>query len=66
LITAIITGGFVVALVVLLIVRDQLAPQDQWWLWVAVVGTALGLFGLVYVPYLKRARSRAADRRRQS
>lgn len=66
LITAVITGGFLVALIVLLVIRDQLAPQDRWWLWVAAVGTALGLFGLAYVPYLKRARNRAADRRRGS
>ncbi len=63
LITAIITAGFAVALVVLLIVRDQLAPADRWWVWVAAAGTAQGLFGLVYVPYLKRRRSRAAERR---
>lgn len=63
LITAVITTGFAIALVVLLIVRGQLAPADRWWLWVAVAGTALGLFGLVYVPYLKRSRQRSARRR---
>jgi len=63
LITAVITAGFAIALIVLLIIRDRLAPADRWWVWVAAVGTAMGLFGLAYVPYLKRRRSRAAERR---
>jgi len=63
LITAVITAGFVVALVVLLIVRDQLAAADRWWVWVPAFGTFLGVFGLVYVPYLKRSRARTAGRR---
>jgi hypothetical protein len=62
LITAVITAGFAVAFVVLLIVRDSLAPADRWWLWVAAFGTVLGLFGLVYVPHLKRSRERTAAR----
>ena len=64
LITAVITAGFLVALVVLLIVRGSLPAADRWWIWVAAFGTALGLFGLVYVPYLKRSRARTAERRR--
>jgi hypothetical protein len=63
LITAVITAGFLVALIVLLIVRDKLAPADRWWVWVAALGTAMGLFGFAYVPYLKRRRNRAAERR---
>jgi hypothetical protein len=63
LIAAVITGGWVVALIVLLIVRDQLAPHDRWWIWVAVVGCGLGVFGLIYVPWLKRSRERIAARR---
>jgi hypothetical protein len=63
LITAVITAGFLVALVVLLIVRGQLAAADRWWIWVAASGTALGVFGLAYVPFLQRSRSRAAARR---
>ena len=63
LITAVITAGFLVALIVLLVVRDELAPADRWWVWVAAVGTGMGLFGFVYVPYLKRRRSQAAQRR---
>jgi hypothetical protein len=66
LITAVITAGFGVALIVLLIVRDRLAPADRWWVWVAALGTAMGLFGLVYVPYLKRRRYRAAERRQEA
>jgi len=64
LITAVITAGFVVALIVLLIVRDSLPAADRWWIWVAASGTALGMFGLAYVPYLKRSRERTAERRR--
>lgn len=64
LITAVITAGFLIALVVLLIVRDSMSPADRWWIWVAAFGTALGVFGLIYVPHLKRARDRAAERQR--
>lgn len=64
LITAVITAGFLVALIVLLIVRGSLPPADRWWIWVAAFGTVLGVFGLVYVPHLKRSRERAAERRR--
>jgi Protein of unknown function (DUF2530) len=63
LITAVITAGFLAALIVLLIVRDKLAPADRWWVWVAALGTGMGLFGFAYVPHLKRSRSRAAQRR---
>jgi hypothetical protein len=62
-ITGVVTAGFVIALIVLLIVRHQLAPADRWWIWVAVTGTAMGLFGFAYVPYFKRSRARAAERR---
>lgn len=65
LITAVITAGWAVALVVLLLVRNTLAPADHWWIWVAVTGLCMGLFGLAYVPYLKRSRARAAARRAQ-
>lgn len=34
-----------VALVVLLVVRDELPDDQRWWLWTAVVGVALGLVG---------------------
>ncbi len=51
------------ALIVLLAVRSQLPGQDRWWIWVAVAGVGEGLFGLWYVPVLKRSRARAAERR---
>jgi Protein of unknown function (DUF2530) len=63
LITLVITAGWVVALIVLLIVRDQLPVADRWWLWVAVAGVCTGVFGLVYVPHVKRSRERAARQR---
>ena len=63
LITAVITGGWVIALIVLLLVRSQLAPADRWWTWVAVAGCCIGVFGLGYMPFLKRSRLRAAARR---
>lgn len=63
LITLVITAGWAVALIVLLIVRNQLPAADRWWLWVAVAGLCCGLFGLVYVPHLKKSRERAARRR---
>jgi uncharacterized protein DUF2530 len=65
LITLVITAGWAIALIVMLIVRDSLAPADQWWFWVPVAGFVTGLFGLAWVPYLKRSRARAAERRQQ-
>ncbi|MGO9078248.1 MAG: DUF2530 domain-containing protein [Streptosporangiaceae bacterium] len=62
LITGSITAGWAIALIVLVIVRASLPPADHWWLWTCVFGTGLGLFGLVYVPRLKRSRERAAQR----
>ena len=62
-VTGVITAGWAVALVVLLIVRDSLPPGERWWIWTCVAGLALGLFGLWYVPRMKRARTRAAARR---
>jgi hypothetical protein len=64
LVTGVITAGFAVALIVLLAVRGQLPAADRWWIWVAALGTVMGLFGFLYVPYLKRSRLRAAERRR--
>jgi hypothetical protein len=63
LITAVITAGFLAALIVLLIVGDKLPAADRWWVWVAALGTGMGLFGFAFVPHLKRSRSRAAQRR---
>jgi hypothetical protein len=59
----VITAGWAVALVVLLIVRDSLPTGQRWWIWTCVCGMAFGLFGLWYVPRLKRGRARAAAER---
>jgi Protein of unknown function (DUF2530) len=63
LVTGVITAGWAVTLVILLIVRSDLPQGERWWIWTAVAGLAMGLFGLVYVPYLKRSRARKAQRR---
>ncbi len=61
-ITAVITAAWLVALVVLLVLGDRLPAPDRSWIWTCVVGIGLGLFGLAYVPRLKRSRARAAAR----
>jgi Protein of unknown function (DUF2530) len=66
LVTAVITGGWVIALIVLLAVRAQIPPGDRWWILTCVTGVGLGVFGLLYVPRLKRSRERAAGRRAQA
>ena len=63
LISALITAGFAIALIVLILLRGQLDPADRWWIWVPVTGCGIGVFGLLYAPHLKRSRSRAAQRR---
>jgi hypothetical protein len=63
LVTGVVTAGWAVALVVLLIVRDSLPAGDRWWIWTCVSGLVLGLFGLWYVPRMQRGRARAAARR---
>ena len=65
LVTAVITAGWAVTLVVLLIVRPDIVAGERWWIWTAVAGLAMGLFALVYVPHLKRSRARTAQRRAQ-
>jgi ABC-type nickel/cobalt efflux system permease component RcnA len=57
------TVGWAVALIVLLIVRGRLPADARWWIWTCAAGLVMGLFGLWYVPRLKRARARAAARR---
>jgi uncharacterized protein DUF2530 len=66
LVTAVITAGWAVALVVLLVLRDQIPPAERWWIWTCAAGVAMGLFGLWYVPRMKRARARSAARREQA
>lgn len=63
LVTSVLTAAWAVTLVVLLVLRDQLPADDRWWIWVAAFGCFMGLFGLVFVPHLKRSRERAARRR---
>jgi hypothetical protein len=64
LVSGVVTAGWAVALVVLLIVRDSLPPGARWWIWTCVTGVVLGLFALWYVPRFKRARAKAALRAR--
>jgi len=63
LVTGVVTAGWAVALIVLLIVRSSLPAGARWWIWTCAAGLVMGLFGLWYVPRLKRGRSRAAARR---
>ena len=58
--TASITLGWLIALVVLLFARHLLPADVRWWVWTCVSGVAMGLFGLWYVPFLKRRRARIA------
>ena len=55
--TAAITLGWLIALVVLLSVGHVLPGDVRWWISTCVVGVVMGLFGLVYVPFLKRRRA---------
>ena len=66
--TATITIGWALALVVLLFVRSALPADVRWWIWTCVTGLLMGLFGLWYVPLLKRRRGasrQSAPGRRQ-
>jgi hypothetical protein len=63
LVVRVITAGWAVALVVLLIVRGSLPAGQRWWVWTCVAGLAFGIFGLWYVPRLQRGRARAAAER---
>jgi hypothetical protein len=61
-VTAAITAGWAVALIVLLAIRTDIPAPDRWWIWTCVAGLGIGVFGLLYVPRLKRSRERAARR----
>ena len=65
-VTTVITACWAVALVVLLVLREQIPPGQRWWIWTCVAGVVMGLFALWYVPRLKRARARSAARRAQA
>jgi hypothetical protein len=54
------------ALVVLLITGSDIPGYHHWWVWTCLAGFVMGLFGLWYVPRLKRARERSAARKRAS
>jgi Protein of unknown function (DUF2530) len=60
LITGVITAGWAAALVVVLILREKIPASERWWIWTCAAGLAIGLFGLFYIPRVKRARSRPA------
>jgi Protein of unknown function (DUF2530) len=61
LIAAVGTGGWMIALVALLLVG--LPPDNRWWLWVCVAGVGGGLFGMWYIPRLQRKRAERERRR---
>jgi type VI protein secretion system component VasK len=61
-VTGVLTAGWAIALVVLLIVRGSLPPGERWWIWTCACGLVMGLFGWWYVPRLKRGRAQAAAR----
>ena len=61
--TLTVTLGWLLALVVLVSVRSALPADVRWWIWTCVCGLAMGLFGLWYVPVLKRKRERIAAER---
>ena len=64
-VTAVITVGWAIALAVLVTVRHSLPADARWWVWTCAFGLGMGLFGLWYVPFLKRHRARLAARRAQ-
>ena len=65
-IAAIGTVVWAVALIVVFLLRGQLPHCSHWWIWTCVTGVGLGLFGVVYIPYLQRSRARASKRRADS
>src|SRR5579859_1940716 len=65
-VAAVFTAGWAIALIVLLILGDSLPSGSRWWIWTCATGTAMGLFGLWYVPRLKRGRAEAATRRSEA
>lgn len=64
-ITVTVTAGWAVALAAVLVLTGTgvLPGRDRWWVWTCALGLAMGLFGLWYVPRLKRARVRTEQRR---
>ena len=66
LVTELITAGWAVALITLLVLRDHLPTASAGGSGRAPPDCAMGLFGLWYVPRLKRLRARAAQRRAEA
>jgi Protein of unknown function (DUF2530) len=62
-VTIVGTVAWAVALVVTLVLREQIPAGSRWWIWTCAAGVAMGLFALWYLPYFKRARARKAQRR---
>jgi len=62
-VTLVITTGWVLALIIVFCVRNELPADQRWWVWTCLTGVLMGLFGLWYVPRLQRSRARAAARR---
>jgi hypothetical protein len=50
------TVAWGIALVILLLMRDGLPAEEQWWIWVCVTGMGLGIFAFLYIPRLQRKR----------
>jgi hypothetical protein len=67
LVTMSITAGWAVALAVVaaLAASGILPAHERWWVWTCAAGFGLGLWGLWFVPVLKRYRRREAERRAQ-
>lgn len=62
-VTGLITIGWAIALITLLLLRGRLPAGERWWIWTCLAGFVMGLFGLWYVPRLKRRRARTAQQR---
>jgi Protein of unknown function (DUF2530) len=56
------TVAWAVALIVLVIMRNHIPEASRWWIWTCAVGVGLGVFGLTYIPRMKRSREQAAAR----
>ncbi len=62
-ITAAVTLAWAVALIVVVLLRHDIHEPNHWWILTCATGFVMGLFGLAYVPHLKRSRARTAARR---
>ena len=53
------TVASTLALVLLLVLRDELGPDDTWWVWTAGLGAAGGVVGCVVAVRVRRSRTGA-------